>query len=325
MGSSSYITGADGEVTQNIEYFPSGETFVENHRNSNYSPYKFNGKELDAETGYYYYGARYYNPRISLWLNVDPLSESYLLYQDYDDILNSKTLNSYGYTYQNPIKYTDYEGGLPIPVITGLIGGAINVGINIWVQSKEGKLDFSSGKTWGRIGLAAGGGFIAGATGQWEVAAAASGLGNFGDQLISNGGDVKKVNYTAVAVSAALGGASTKMGQVLVKSRVVNGVVYPLADRLTRNAAVSSTSRYTATLWEKTGETAASRLISRSTNVFGSVTANSTTGYVGTKNVPDYFRNGYNSSTKWIYNNKLNRNQKTTLNVGPLIFEGYEK
>ncbi|WP_276733608.1 hypothetical protein [Chryseobacterium carnipullorum] len=31
LGSSSYITGLDGEVTQNIEYFPSGEVFVENH------------------------------------------------------------------------------------------------------------------------------------------------------------------------------------------------------------------------------------------------------------------------------------------------------
>ncbi|WP_312286939.1 hypothetical protein [Chryseobacterium gleum] len=28
LGSSSYITGVDGEVTQNIEYFPSGEVFV---------------------------------------------------------------------------------------------------------------------------------------------------------------------------------------------------------------------------------------------------------------------------------------------------------
>ena len=78
LGSSSYITGRDGEVTQNIEYFPSGEVFVENHNiKSNNSPYKFNGKELDAETGYYYYGARYYNPRVSLWLNVDPLAEKY--------------------------------------------------------------------------------------------------------------------------------------------------------------------------------------------------------------------------------------------------------
>jgi RHS repeat-associated protein len=44
---------------------------------SNYynSPYKFNGKELDEETGLYYYGARYYDPKVSIWLSVDPLAE----------------------------------------------------------------------------------------------------------------------------------------------------------------------------------------------------------------------------------------------------------
>ncbi|MCD9618308.1 RHS repeat-associated core domain-containing protein [Chryseobacterium gleum] len=298
------------------QYFPSGEVFVENHnQTSNNSPYKFNAKELDGETGYYY-GARYYNPRVSLWLNVDPLAESYMLYQDYPEILNSGTLNMYSYTYQNPVKYKIMKEPLPIPVNTGLIGGAINIGINIWAQSKEGKLDFSSGKTWARLGVAAGSGFIAGATGHVEVAMAANGLGNLGDQLISNGGDLKQVNYTAVAVSTALGGASTKMGQALVKSRIVNGVVYPIADRLTRNAAVSSTSRYTATLWEKTGETAASRTLNRVTNVFGSVTSNATTGYFGIKNVPDVFKQGYNCSTRWIYNRKLHRHQKVTLNVG---------
>ena len=36
--------------------------------------YKFNGKELDEETGFYYYGARYYNPKFSIWLSVDPLA-----------------------------------------------------------------------------------------------------------------------------------------------------------------------------------------------------------------------------------------------------------
>jgi len=37
------------------------------------NPYLFNGKELDEETGLYYYGARYYNPRYSLWLGVDSM------------------------------------------------------------------------------------------------------------------------------------------------------------------------------------------------------------------------------------------------------------
>ncbi|UKB85052.1 hypothetical protein LF887_05345 [Chryseobacterium sp. MEBOG06] len=35
------------------------------------NPYKFNAKELDKETGLYYYGARYYNPRASIWYGVD--------------------------------------------------------------------------------------------------------------------------------------------------------------------------------------------------------------------------------------------------------------
>lgn len=118
LGSSNYITGIDGEVTQNIEYFPSGEVFVENHRNSNYSPYKFNGKELDAETGYYYYGARYYNPRVSLWLSVDPLADYNPMYNDehYIDgdhnegIYNSGNNNPYIYTYQNPVIFVDPNG-----------------------------------------------------------------------------------------------------------------------------------------------------------------------------------------------------------------------
>jgi len=59
LGSSSYISNINGRISQHIEYFPFGETLVEEHKNSNNSPYKFNAKMLDAETGNYYYGARY--------------------------------------------------------------------------------------------------------------------------------------------------------------------------------------------------------------------------------------------------------------------------
>jgi len=118
LGSTSFVTGIDGEVNQNIEYFPSGETFVENHLNSYNTPYKFNSKELDDETGYYYYGARYYNPRVSLWLNVDPLAsydpimnaEHYIDGQHNAGIYNSGNLNPYIYTYNSPIVYIDPNG-----------------------------------------------------------------------------------------------------------------------------------------------------------------------------------------------------------------------
>jgi RHS repeat-associated protein len=74
LGSSNYITNFVGEVSQHMEYFAFGETFIEEHKNSHNSPYKFNGKELDEESGYTYFGARYLDMRYSIWTSVDPLA-----------------------------------------------------------------------------------------------------------------------------------------------------------------------------------------------------------------------------------------------------------
>ena len=41
------------------------------------TPYKFSGKEKDVETGYSYFGARYYNSDLSVWLSVDPMADKY--------------------------------------------------------------------------------------------------------------------------------------------------------------------------------------------------------------------------------------------------------
>ena len=53
------------------------ELLVDEHTSSEDMPYKFNGKELDQETGLYYYGARYMNPVTNLWYGVDALVEKY--------------------------------------------------------------------------------------------------------------------------------------------------------------------------------------------------------------------------------------------------------
>ena len=78
LGSTSYITDQQANVTQYDAYLPYGELLVDEHSSSADLPYKFNDKELDEETGLYYYGARYMNPVTSMWYGVDPLTEQYV-------------------------------------------------------------------------------------------------------------------------------------------------------------------------------------------------------------------------------------------------------
>ena len=98
LGSTSYITDAKANVAQFDAYLPYGELLVDEHSSTEEMPYKFNGKELDEETGLYYYGARYMNPRTSLWYGVDPLAEKY------------PSVGAYVYCVGNPIKYIDPNG-----------------------------------------------------------------------------------------------------------------------------------------------------------------------------------------------------------------------
>ena len=119
MGSTSYITDQFGEVSQHEEYVPFGESLISEHRNNGYNaPWKFNGKELDVNTGLYYYGARYYDPKYSLWISVDPLAdfnphmndEHYIEGEHNHGVYNDRNLNSYSYCYQNPVMLLDPNG-----------------------------------------------------------------------------------------------------------------------------------------------------------------------------------------------------------------------
>ena len=98
LGSTSYITDAKANITQFDAYLPYGELLVDEHSSSEEMPYKFNGKELDQETGLYYYGARYMNPVTSLWYGVDALTEKY------------PSVGGYVYCVDNPIKLIDPNG-----------------------------------------------------------------------------------------------------------------------------------------------------------------------------------------------------------------------
>lgn len=65
----------------------------------NLPKYSFNAKELDEETGMYYYEARYYKPPV--FTSRDPMFEKYFW------------MTPYAYCANNPVKYVDPDGKTP--------------------------------------------------------------------------------------------------------------------------------------------------------------------------------------------------------------------
>ena len=90
--------------------------------------YQYTGQEKDVNSNLYYYGQRYYDPSVGRFTQPDPVSK-YLnnpqklkqaTGQDLQGLLeNPQALNEYGYTQNNPIKYTDPNGETIRQVITG--------------------------------------------------------------------------------------------------------------------------------------------------------------------------------------------------------------
>jgi RHS repeat-associated protein len=98
LGSSSWITDSAGAAVQHLHYLPFGETFVSQRSADFDAMYTFSAKEKDTETGYSYFGARYYSSDLSIWLSVDPMSDKY------------PSLSPYTYCADNPVKLVDPNG-----------------------------------------------------------------------------------------------------------------------------------------------------------------------------------------------------------------------
>jgi RHS repeat-associated protein len=102
-----------------------GEDWVDQRNASWNAPYTFSGKEKDVETGYSYFGARYYDSGLSIWLSVDPMSDKY------------PNLTPYNYCANNPVMFVDPDGKAPrpgdppkYPVLKGVLttaGGVLSV------------------------------------------------------------------------------------------------------------------------------------------------------------------------------------------------------
>ena len=124
LGSATMISDWEGKEYQRIEYTPYGETWVEktNNSGSEFLPYKFTGKEVDQETGLYYYGARYLDPKYSMWISTDPALGEYIPEMGKGNAKDSGSLpgmggvynhinfHLYHYAGNNPVRFVDPDG-----------------------------------------------------------------------------------------------------------------------------------------------------------------------------------------------------------------------
>ncbi len=100
LGTSSLELDENRRVISYEEYFPFGGTsFIagNNVREVELKEYRYTGKEWDDNTGFYYYGYRYYVPWIGNWLSPDPAGPV-------------DTINLYQYVANNPVNVVDPNG-----------------------------------------------------------------------------------------------------------------------------------------------------------------------------------------------------------------------
>ena len=112
LGSTHYVSNAKQDLVQHEEFFASGEQWTDEvdtrflfHHYVGYA-----GKEHDDETGYYYFGGRYYDPRMGVWTSPDPILADYLRGKPNGGVYSPLNLHVYAYARQNPIGLIDKNG-----------------------------------------------------------------------------------------------------------------------------------------------------------------------------------------------------------------------
>jgi RHS repeat-associated protein len=178
-GSVRALIDSAGKTKSRYRYEPFGRLEDSLGLASPGSPYRFTGREYDAETQLYYYRARYYDQSISRFVSEDPIGLA-------------GGINQYAYAGEDPVNGNDPSGlqccfgGIPAerPIMTdgnGMHGSSFSypcvVATQMWVQvyTQNGTGEYAGqSQPWAEpvFGTCGGGGGIG------EVAGAGGGAGS---------------------------------------------------------------------------------------------------------------------------------------------------
>ena len=254
LGSTSYVTDGNGNITQYDAYLPYGELLVDEHSSSEDLPYKFNSKQFDEETGLYYYGARYMNPVTSLWYGVDPLAEKF------------PAESVHTYTHNNPVKFIDPNGKVAWIAVGAFAGGLINAGIAAYQGKPAREIAGAalSGAVSGAL-IASGAGFVA--------TAAGGTVASLGETLIGKGHINKRDVAESLVSNGVSAGIGTGVGKIIEKgatkltAKVANKYASSVVRQAFRKEVKSEIKRTLGTTSGKYAKQLANRMVNRRVSV----------------------------------------------------------
>lgn len=123
---SEYIDLNDGEITAHLEYDAFGRTIaMTGTRPATFgfsTKYQdtsiYQNSDVETQTGYYYYGFRYYDPETGRWPNRDPIGER-------------GGVNLYAFVWNNGFNWIDPFGHAGIPPIGARIRPNVSTGVMV--------------------------------------------------------------------------------------------------------------------------------------------------------------------------------------------------
>jgi len=202
LGSIGVVTDAQGSESSLVAYLPFGA--IDEPASSGPDDFrpKFGGKELDADSGLYYFDARYQHPGLGRFLQPDPALQF---------------SSPYAYAGNDPLTLADPDGEVAFAVVVAVMAvigatvGAYSGAASVNHSMNPANWDWSAGSTYTGLFAGAAIGAVGGAAGP-VAAEAGVAVGIVGEVLIGAGEN---------AAFTALGGGSPKE---IIESALIGGV-----------------------------------------------------------------------------------------------------
>jgi RHS repeat-associated protein len=102
------VTGTSGPATAQYEYDPFGQPTRRSGTLAALNPFRFSSKYEDEESGFLYYGYRFYNASTGRWLSRDPIEEAAFALNS--SIETPASGAEYLFLENDPISSIDYLG-----------------------------------------------------------------------------------------------------------------------------------------------------------------------------------------------------------------------